>query len=229
MKRLPKGRVWSRQLLWITGFGTLVLAGCGSGDYNRRMETTITKLNEAGDMAAAVYAQASEVLDTAGSPTGISLRLPVFIGSDAKALRAGDAGARPPFVNLPGYSYGYEVQVGGQPAYAYFAAVAASGKTAEAITQEIQAQISKAFSSATWQDTPVASPEGGSVNVKLLSVIGSQAFGAEAQEGRFDLYLVSSATHHVLLGWRAPVATADNEKIFQNVAISMGTIQGSSP
>jgi hypothetical protein len=192
----------------------------------RRMDETSKQLSQLGDIADAIYAQTSSVQDAAGAATGIQLRMPLVIDSNAKSLPASDPAAQPPFMQIPGLAYAYEVQVGGQPAYAYFAAVPAGDKAADVFAQEVQAAVNKTFSSATWTDSTLKTPDGSSITVKLLSATGAQKFGTDVQEGRFDLYLVSSASHHVLIGWRAPVATASGSNFFENAARAMGSVQG---
>ena len=205
---------------------SLVVGGCFTGEYNRRMDVTVKRLGELGELAAVIYPQPSPVNDRSGKPTGISLRLPLFIG-DARSFRADDADAQPPVLSLPGLAYGYEMEIGGQKAYAYFASVPVEEQDAEGLAQELQAALRKASSSAAWSDVSLKTPDGGNVRLEMLSVSGTQRFGTENQEGRFDIYLVSSPTHHVLLGWRAPVAAAGPQRFFEHVAASMGSIQGS--
>jgi hypothetical protein len=213
-------------LPWFVGLACVGLSGCFSGDYAHRMEETTKKLTQLGDIASVIYGEASPVQDAAGTPTGIQLRLPLIIDGNAKPLPGSDPAAQPPFVQLPGLAYDYEMQVGGQPAYAYFAAVAGGEKTAEAVAQEVQAAVNTTFSSAVWSDVDLKTPDGGSVKVKLLSLTGSQKFGQDVQDGRFDLYLVSSATHHVLIGWRAPTTSGNSANFFENAARAMGSVQG---
>jgi hypothetical protein len=204
---------------------SLVAGGCFSGEYSRRMDVTMKRLGELGELAAVIYAQQSPIQDLAGNPTGISLRLPLFIG-DARSFRADDADAQPSFLSLPGLAYGYEMDFGGQKAYAYFASVPVEEQDAEGLAQELQAAVRKTSSSAAWSDVSLKTPDGGTVRLRMLSTLGTQRFGTESQEGRFDLYLVSSPTHHVLLGWRAPTAAAGPQRFFEQVAASMGSIQG---
>lgn len=210
------------------GIGCLVLSGCFSGEYNARMKESISKLETAGGFSSVLYDAASPINDAAGSATGVTLRLPQSIGSSAKTLQSGAEGAQPPFVNLPGFSYAYQIDVGGQPAYAYFAAVAAGEKTADVLAQEVLAEISKTFSSSVWQNAQVNRPDGGTMAVRRMRVSGPQKFGASEVDGQFDLYLTSSASHHVLLGWRAPTVAGNSQNFFENAAAAIGTIQGGS-
>jgi hypothetical protein len=192
------------------------------------MRATMDRLNQLGSIASVIYGQSSPVQDAARANTGISMRLPLVIDGKAKALAATDAEAQPPFLELPGLAYAYELQVGDQPAYAYFAAVPAGEKDAAALAEEIQGRVGRTFSAAAWREVPVQTPTGGTVQLKLLSLIGPQKFGTRTEDGRFDLYLVSSATHHVLVGWRAPAASGGNAKFFENAAFAMGSVEGGS-
>jgi hypothetical protein len=225
-RRVLAGRPHRHALVWSLVWGCLGLSGCFSGDYARRMDETTKKLNQLGEIASVIYGEASPVNDAAGAATGIRLRLPLIIDGNAKSLPGSDPAAQPPFAQLPGLSYSYEVQAGGQPAFAYFAAVAAGEKTAEAVAEEVQAAIKATFSSAVWNDATLKTPDGGSVTVKLLQVTGSQKFDQAVEDGRFDLYLVSSASHHVLIGWRAPVVSGTSAGFFENAARAMGSVQG---
>jgi len=210
------------------GILCLALSGCFSGDYARRMDETTKQLDRMGEVASVLYGDATGVVDAASAATGIQFRLPQVIAPDAKPIHGSDPAAQPPFVELPGMAYTYEMQVGEQPAYAYFAAVPIADKPADVFAQEVQAAVSKAFSSAAWIDTSLQTPEGGSVTLKLMSVTGSQKFGQDVQDGRFDLYLVSSGTHHVLVGWRAPVESGTSANFFENAARAMGSVQGNT-
>lgn len=190
------------------------------------MRATMDRLNQQGAIASVIYDQSSSVQDASRTDTGIRLRLPRVIPSNAKAISAEDADAQPPMLELPGLAYAYRLQVGDQPAYAYFAAVPAGGQDAAALAEEIHGRVGRAFSSAAWRDVPVQTPSGGTVQLRLLSLIGPQKFGAQTEEGRFDLYLVSSATHHVLVGWRAPTSAGDAAQFFKDAASAMGSVEG---
>jgi hypothetical protein len=217
---------WRRASRVWPGIASLLLSGCFSGDYNSRMQETTKQLNELGAIAKVVFADASPVQDAKGSSTGIRLRLPLVIDGSAKPLQGSDPGAQPPFLSLPGFSYGYEMQVGGQLAYAYFAAVPTEEKAADVLAQELQTAVAPTYSSAAWRDASLKTPNGGTVKVKVLSVTGPQKFGQDVQDGRFDLYLVSSRTHHVLIGWRAPTITGNSAGFFENAALSLGSVTG---
>ena len=210
---------------WPIFAAVLLLTGCFSGDYNRRMDESMKQLGDLGEKANAIYPTTSPVQDAGGTATGINLKLPQFISGSLTALRATEAGAQPPFMQLPGLSYTYAPQVQEQPAYAYFAAVAVAEKGADVLEQEVQAAVAAAFSGAAWTEETLSTPTGGSITLKRISVTGNQAFGDKKEDGRFDLYLIPSATHTVLIGWRAPISATT---FFQHATISMGSVEGKS-
>ena len=223
---LRRGR-WHRPIcLLLVSTVCVACGGCFGGEYHRRMEQTLKSLKKQGEKADAVFAQSSVVYTATGETTSISLRFPVFVDDKAKSLKSGDTNAQPPFADIPGYAYAYEVSFGDDPAYVYFAAVKVDEKAVDALEQEVQAAVGKVFSGAAWQEVTIEKFKGGSLKVKRLSVAGNQKFGSQVTDGRFDLYLVSSATHHVLIGWRASSGGGGSQGFFEKAAISLGTLEG---
>jgi hypothetical protein len=200
----------------------LVVAGCFTGEYNRRMTATLQQLQVQSEKAGAVFPSPSAMLDASGAQTGIRLRLPIFVDATAKPMQAGDPNAQPPFCQLPGFAYSYEMPLA-TPAYFYVAAVSGASKSRDELMQEVEASIAKTFSGAAWQDVSVERFEGGTITLSRIRAVGPQKFGTGSADGQFDLYLASSQNHHVLIGWRA---SSDTQGFFDKVAISMGTIQG---
>ncbi len=221
--RLSRG--WA---YWWGGLACLVVSGCFSGEYGRRMDQTVNKLKIQGEKAAAVFEASSPVNDANDAATGISLRLPVFVDSTAKAktMQGDSENAQPPFCDLPGFAYAYEIPSDGGPAYIYFAAVKVDENPTETLMQEVKAAVGKTFTGAEWQDVSLETFSGGTTTVKRLNATGTQRFGTQKADGQFDLYLVSSANYSVLIGWRASLATAGTMGFFEKAAISMGTVQG---
>jgi hypothetical protein len=187
------------------------------------MDESIKQLGDLGTKANAIYATSSPVQAVGGTATGISFRLPQLIPGSVAQLRSDEAGAQPPFMQIPGLSYTYSFQVQELPAFTYFAAVPVAEKGADVVEQEVQAAVATAFPGAAWTEETLSTPTGGSIAVKRISVTGNQAFGDKKEDGRFDLYLVPSATHTVLIGWRAPVSATT---FFQHAAIAMGSVEG---
>lgn len=220
------GRSGSALLL---GLVAVAMSGCFSGEYTRRMKETMENLERETQRGQAVFGQASEVVDAAGTSTGISLRLPVFVDDTAKPLEAGAPHAQPPFVDLPGFAYSYEIPFDETPAYVYMAAVKAGDvESADELAREVQTEVGQMFSGAAWEEVTLESFSGGTRQFKRLRVIGPQEFGTTKTEGQCDLYLVSSSNYHVLIGWRAALETDQAHRFFEKVRIAMGTVEGAS-
>ncbi len=195
---------------------SLTISGCMTGEYNRRLKETATRMADQVDVATILFGAASGLDDASGQSTGVQVQLPLFVTSAAVT----EDSAQPPFMKIPGFAYAYAVQSDGQPGFVYIAAVA-SDKAAAELTSEVQAAVGQKFSGAVRREKLVPTADGGTLPIQCISSTGPQSFGAEQVEGRFDLYLLSSPTHHVLVGWRAPVASSG---FFQASEYSMGTV-----
>ena len=88
-------------------------------------------------------------------------------------------------------------------------------KNTDAVKADIRAEVHKLIPGADWADAPVASPTGGNFSLPRIS-------GEDSEGNRLDVYFVTSGSHHVLLGWRAP---KDNFSFFTASEYSMGTIK----
>lgn len=222
---------------WLIASGVvaLALAGCDlGGTYEQRFQASLTSVGEEAALNNLLHADPTEV-----PGSGITLRLPATFDSGAKSLPATEAGAQPPFANLPGLNYAMERLLGNDPqnptsyaaAYIYLAAVPKAEKKSEDVQAEVQKQVGTAFAGANWTETQV----GKGLNGKLMSVSGQQDFvtadaaGGRATaklDGQFDLYLFESGSHVVLVGFRAPKAEAATYAFFDAVKASIGTVEG---
>jgi hypothetical protein len=111
---------------------------------------------------------------------------------------------------LPGFAYSYPVKAG----HIYIGAVPLE-KGIDAVKADIKTEVNKVIPGADWADAQVASPDGGHFSTPRIS-------GSDSEGSRLDIYLVTSATHHVFVGWRAP---KDNSDFFTASEYSMGTIK----
>ncbi len=216
----PVGPVASRQLAgWVLAVLLTLVSGCFTGEYDRRMKETMQQV-----ASQVLFTQASPIADATGKQTGASIHMPLFVDSTAKALAAG-ADSQPPFVQLPGFAYAYEIQIKQQPAYVYFAAVPTSKQSAADLQKQVRDAIAKKFSSASWQDVSVKKSDGSTATVKRLTVTGPQKFGSQERPGRFDLYLCETPKYHLLIGWRAPSDVASSIKFFETGGKAVASIK----
>jgi hypothetical protein len=181
--------------------------GCGTGEYNRRMKERVEELNSTVDIGAILYGAASPLADASGGQVGVTLQLPLLVTSQPAT---GDA-AQPTFMKLPGFAYSYPIGSGGQSGNIYLAAVPLDKGVAE-LKSEIQGTVAGSFSGAAWAEVQVPTADGSGLMIQRISGTG--------QPGRFDLYLLTSSSHHVLVGWLAPETWGE---FFQASEYSMGS------
>lgn len=220
---------WSRHCRLWAGLTCCIVAGCFTGEYTSRLEDSINRLNTRGEKAAAVFGAATPLTTADGTGTGIQLQYPVFVDSQAKPLQVGSENAQPPFAEIPGLAYAYEVPFEGEPAYAYFAAVPVADKSAEELAEQVQSEVADAFSDASWQQVTLENFNSGeSVSLRRLRVSGPQQFGSQRAEGTFELYLITNSNYTAFVGWRASEAVASAEGVWDKVAVAMGTVSGAN-
>jgi hypothetical protein len=181
--------------------------GCGTGEYNRRMKDRVEELNSTVDIGAILYGAASPLADASRGQVGVTLQLPLLVTSQPAT---GDA-AQPAFMKIPGFAYSYPVGSGGQSGNIYIAAVPVDKAAAE-LKSEIQGAVGGSFSGAAWAEAQVPTADGSGLMIQRISGTG--------QPGRFDLYLLTSSSHHVLVGWLAPDGWSE---FFQASEYSMGS------
>ena len=211
------------------------LAGCDlTGQYEAKFAEAIQRAQLRAAFDQRLFAADTELLDAARQAVGVKLRLPTYFDKDSKPLPPADPRAQPPFVQLPHLSYAYERQLDDNegkflPVYMYVAAVPKAEMKADALQAALAQPIAAAFPGATWADAQVPTPAGTSATFKRLRAEGPQDFvnlqtnAVVKQDGRFDLYLVDAAAHHVLLGWRAAKGQGEKWQYASSEA-AMGTV-----
>jgi hypothetical protein len=143
-------------------------------------------------------------------------------------------------MQLPGLNYSRQNPQSG--AYAYFAAIPKADQKADTVQAALAQQVAAALPGAAWADAQLKTPDGQTATFKRLRAEGQQDFldnrknKVDKLPGRFDLYLVESPTHFVLIGWRAPKAetgehrnTASSEAAMSTVSVSGGSDAGGPP
>jgi hypothetical protein len=148
-----------------------------------------------------LWKAASSLQDSAGQAVGVTLHFPLSVVS-------GPSHQQPPGMALPGFAYSHPVEAG----RIYIGAVPLT-KNIDAVMADIKAEVNKVIPGVEWADAQVDSPDGGNFSSPRIS-------GADSEGNRLDVYLVTSGTHHVVVGWRAP---KDNSDFFTASEYSMGT------
>ncbi len=213
--------------LVFSAFLVATFAGCGTGEYQKRMAERASTLETAGSFESNLRADFSSV------NADCKLRLPAIYDSDSKAF---PNGASPSFCNLPGLNTTFEKFVAeGEkafPFYGYFAASAVGDQKPEEFKAKIEADLAKAgISGGKFTSESIPGPTGGSQTWDKLSITSLQNFPGKTPgqditiEGQFDLYFRSTGKDFVLVGWRAPKSAAGASAFFENARRAMGTAQ----
>ena len=180
---------------------SVVLSGCGIGDYNRLMNRRLGALR-----AGAKFKNLYGPTQLSGTP--ISIRVPIiFASSYEETSPHKDDGAvihpdrvQPPFLKLRGFKVCYEGTVTQDnlklPHYVYLAAVPSQAGDADKLAAQIQADLTKAFPKPddakaddaaaaepeqqapepTWEQVDVDTPQGVYSHWRKIRVEGDQTF-----------------------------------------------------
>lgn len=200
-------------LLAIT-LGTL--AGCGTGEYEQRLDVTVQRLKAAAN-------QLRPPMPVPGAPA-YTIQLP---GACRTALEGADARRmKPGSINLPGTVTVYEVMVeqgdGEQPYYVYVGTV--TGQALGTITSNLQNDVKNQLTlDGTWTAKAFPAPNGGAaVTWQVLRAKGKQVFynldgdGKEtypSQEGLLDIYLREEGGNIFIIAWRMPQAVENSSQM----------------
>jgi hypothetical protein len=242
---MAKSLIGARAAVWagsaiLVGCGLVCLAGCDlGGTYSKRYNESITSVGQRAATAAMLHGDETAVPAGDGKPSGMQLRLPSVLDANSKSLPATEPRAQPPFMKIPGLNYAYERMLDDPadatkfaPVYCYLGAVPKADQPVDALQADLLKQAQAAVPGAAWSDVQLASPSGSTVAAKMLSLSGPQDFdngqigGPVAKlEGQMDLYLYEGATHHVLIGFRAPTAQAGKYRFFDAAKLAMGTLK----
>jgi hypothetical protein len=211
----------------------LVATGCGTGEYDARLQTTINNVGR----RAAIESFLTQGTTDVSPDSGVRFRLPAIFDGSSKSLAPGEARATIGGVALPGLVRASERAIddpGGKYSvgYVYFAAVPKEGKPQDALQNELRTAIAGVLPTAKWETAQLEKLSGGSVSFPLLVATGPQAFDAsqngganEQHEGRLEIYLVPADKHWVLIGWRAPTTHAGKYQLFDAVRAAMATVE----
>lgn len=220
--------IFNIRLLFIAG-GLLALSGCGTGEYNARMQASLSEKQRGAAFDINLHKAPIDFDDKTRPRPGVSIRLPLLFDATSNS-----AAGQPPGITLPGLWYGMEKvrpDSAGKNLAVYFGVgwVPKGEKKEPAMQAELLGLVKGSFPAAAWQDVSLASPTGGPVSFKLLSGTADQNFNTGVAEtptekapGQFRLYLVSATNDYVLVAWRGPTSGPDFWTI---VDAAMGSVK----
>lgn len=196
----------------------ILCSGCGTGEYDRRMQELISKGPQAGGGGGGgggdlLFADPID-LYAGGTASGLKFRMPAVFDSEAQ-----QGTESPPGVTLPG-AYSYSKTLGDGKAVIHIACIPAESKKAEDLEKEIVDGLKKVLPGAAW-----ASTSKGGKNWKEIAVTGSQDFGGAEAEGKLQLNLLSTPKYHVVICVRAQTAAAKASNVIQALNASLATVQ----
>ena len=218
-----------RMLLWSW---LIACASCGTGAYQDRMDKTEELL-----AYSSKFSRDLQPGPEAAGDTGVSLRLPIIF--DNTAQRGNE---QPSFVNFPGLQFTFtkymdkaDLNAAQLPVQVYVVVLDASAMEATEIMNSISVTLSNSFSDvpSVWKSLDLDTPDRKTLACKWLSVSGAQTFQDKPRwgevttaelGGRFDAYLHTTATKHVLTAWRCPDEMLGISNLMGLAPISMGTV-----
>jgi hypothetical protein len=227
--RRPLGLLSPFPLLLFLFFQVLVFAvvsGCGTGEYERRLEARRTDKAKIEAKLRTLYLP----LEVAGTP--VSVRLPKTIFLDPPLVEGALVGGKPvdlrrvkpgKLVTIPGLKLTYEGFVDSEgvklPYYCYVGVIDAQGgqvveEAALKIHKELAAQRPQ-DTSMTWQDLRVETLDGSEGDWKKMRAESNQEFFTpdKAGQGQFksmpgvlEVYLRVEAKSGIVIAWRMPAS-----------------------
>lgn len=224
-------------VLFFAGLGLLFSMGCGKAAYEDAMRNRVKTLAfesnfiEGLKTETEVFEDSNGVIAEFRMPTGIQTENRLTTRSkDRQGFDIDKRRIQPPGMQLPGFQYSYEtfVDMGGrnntEPVYAYFAAVPGSDSIAK-----VKNAIKRG---SGWQNVTLDTPDHKQLSFAKLTVAGSQDFelnpgGGEiqAKAGKLEIYVHSTPSHHVIIGFRGTNEAAEKISLFDAVPYSLGTLQ----
>jgi hypothetical protein len=210
----------------------VLVAGCGQGEYDARMDTAASAIAARGKAAQGETLMPAffKVVDANQAPQGLQLKLPMLFGQQTTNL--GDI-PRAKFspTDIPGFCFTMERPLADDagkqiPAYCYVYSVNKATTPADALHTTIQSAVSAFDPAAAWNNSAPA----GSIPVKLLQAKGNMEYelaGAviESLPSKLQLYSLDAGANQIVIGFRAADSVSTKHKFFEAAAQSISTAQ----
>jgi hypothetical protein len=224
---------------WILPIAAACLCqGCGTGEYGKRMDKTLTGLRTSSPFNV-LYGPS----DLKGTPA--TIRVPQSLGSPAEPKTVEPGGengadpAQPPLVKLYGLKSRWQMLTndsdGGQVPYYCYLAAAPVDKGGKSMERRLAEDVNVGFpqTSPAWQDVQCKTPDGGTIKLKRMTVSGTQPFACVNKEGTlvtknlpssFDVFLYATDTLEVVIAWSVPTSIPDQAKLDELKLLTAGTV-----
>jgi hypothetical protein len=217
-----------------------VICGCGTGEYERRLENRLSKLRGAAKFNDLYGAQ-----ELPGTP--VSVRVPQIFkdpplieGAQLNGKPVAMDRVRPKFVSLPGLKLTYELLVEDAdgrklPFYCYVGAIdTTNGKIkdpAAALRKELSTSAPKSL--GEWEGFTAETPNGQAIPWRKLRCVGNQEFfsvdkGGQEQSvtvpGVLEVYLHEEGKYLVVVAWRTPVSIESKTELAKWAPLVAGCV-----
>jgi hypothetical protein len=218
----------------------LLFSGCGTGDYQQRLENRVGRLR-----TEARFLELYAPQDLAGTP--VAVRVPqVFKDSPLVEGAPGKDGnpidprrVKPTVFDLPWLKLTYELMIdqppdGRLPFYCYVGAVAKNADGAKDPNGIWTAELAgKGGQLTDWSDFQAETPGGQTVAWKKLRFEGPQEFfrvdptGQEAvaqMPGVLEIYLREDAGQYIVVAWRTPTSIEQQAELAKWAPLVAGCV-----
>ncbi len=203
-----------------------VLAGCGSGEYGKRLEARISQVKKGSAFQAM---QAPTMVSTAG--VSLQVRLPKQFDSPPlqQAAETDEKRIGPPGYTLQGLASTYEGIVvdstGGKIAYyCYLGAEELRPQTADRVEGSIRLRLERTFPGAEvqWQSVDAHTETGSSVAWRKTRINANQEFyyvdpdgksSFRPMDGFLEIWIRKEGNKLLKVAWRVPSSIAPNVEI----------------
>lgn len=227
-------------------FLSLAAVGCGTGEYEARMEKTIDRLKRLEKFNEVLAEKAYLV-----PGTKITLRLPlIYDQSKMKTQAEGMVAAggslpalptQPPFMKIPGFRlccYDSVTEEKQKPKifFLYVGVVevlpeAAGGKPF--LPQLFKVQLDATFPGTTgeWDTITVETPEGDQLSWMKLRSQGEQVFDAGQQkvQGIYEVYIHQTEHYQFIVATRMPADLDGKTQLTDSLSLCLGTLKTAPP
>lgn len=202
----------------------LVCSGCGTREYERRLESSASKLRTQAKFNELYGEQVLPGTPVAVRVPKIFTESPLVEGVPVGGKPVDPIRVKPTQVTLPGLKLTYETFIDDpegrkMPFYCYVGTVdLADGKIkdpAGAMRKQLEESNPKPESLTNWTDVQAHTPDGRSIPWKQLRCIGKQDFFCKNKAGQeqtvnesgvLEINLCEEGNYLIVIAWRAPAS-----------------------
>lgn len=225
-------RIGTKRMAATVAFGLALVAGCGRGAYEAKLEQTVGGLQSGSD-----FRLLGQPTPVPGS--GLQVRFPRSMNESLTPGSGDPKRVQPPGVNIPGLKLTREGYVedaeGGKLSYYCYIAVLDSGG-ADTELKLLRGSVSRGGGQVgDWSPVECSTPDGRVVAWKRLTSSGPQQFfyitpsGEETfveQEGWLEVFTRQQEGQQLIVAWRMPAAIKPHTQVDKLAPMVAGSVTG---